>query len=90
MAKKPEIRLKDPMDFASLPSLQHVILQNGSKYVREGGRLLYSTCTLNKAENEAVTAAFLAENRQFSVLSEETLLPAADMDGFYYCVMTRR
>lgn len=90
MAKKPEIRLKDPMDFISLPPFQLSILKNGSKYVKEGGRLLYSTCTLNKAENEAVTAAFLAENRQYSVLSEETLLPAADMDGFYYCVMTRR
>jgi len=90
MAKKPEIRLKDPSDFVTLPPLQLAILKNGSKYVKEGGRLLYSTCTLNKAENEAVTAAFLAENKNFSVLSEETLLPAADMDGFYCCVMTRR
>jgi 16S rRNA (cytosine967-C5)-methyltransferase len=90
MAKKPEIRLKDPKDFATLPPLQLAILKNGLNFVKEGGRLLYSTCTLNKAENEAVTAAFLAENKNFTVLSEETLLPAADMDGFYYCVMTRR
>ncbi|HWQ50495.1 MAG TPA: 16S rRNA (cytosine(967)-C(5))-methyltransferase RsmB [Terriglobales bacterium] len=90
MAKKPEIRLKNPEDFAGLPALQLAILQNGAKYLKKGGRLLYSTCTLNRAENEAVTAAFLAENDDYFVLSQETLLPAADMDGFYCCVMTRR
>ncbi len=90
MAKKPEIRLKDPVGFAGLPPLQLCILENGAKYVKPGGRLLYSTCTLNKAENEAVAGAFLEKNADYAVLSEETLLPGTDMDGFYYCVMTRR
>ncbi|HWP80517.1 MAG TPA: transcription antitermination factor NusB [Candidatus Acidoferrum sp.] len=90
MAKKPEIRLKDPASFAGLPPLQLAILKNGAKYLKKGGRLLHSTCTLNRAENEAVTATFLAENADCFLLSQETLLPAADMDGFYYAVMARR
>ena len=63
--KKPDIRYKDPKALGGLPKVQRAILDNNSRYVRPGGVLLYSTCTLLRRENEDVVEAFLAENPQF-------------------------
>lgn len=60
LAKKPDIRYKRPDDIAALPEIQYAILANCAQYVRKGGVLVYSTCTLNPAENEAVVSRFLA------------------------------
>ena len=59
--KKPDIRWKDPAGFADLPEIQTAILKNTARYVRVGGTLLYSTCTIRREENEDVVRAFLAE-----------------------------
>ncbi len=59
--KKPDIRWKDPTDFAALPEIQASILKNTAHYVRVGGTLLYSTCTIRQEENEDTVRAFLAE-----------------------------
>ena len=64
--KKPEIRYKDPKDLAGLPKVQLDILNNVSRYVRPGGTLVYATCTLLEAENEAVADAFLAGHPEFA------------------------
>lgn len=66
IAKKPEIRYKNGADFTRLPEIQYAILKNASGYVKSGGVLCYSTCTLNKAENEAVVERFLASNNEFT------------------------
>ena len=63
--KKPDIRYKDPEPLAALPSVQRRILENVSSYVRPGGTLLYSTCTLLRRENENVVSAFLEAHPQF-------------------------
>lgn len=63
--RKPEIRYKSPEDFADLPALQLQILQQAARLVKAGGVLQYSTCTLRPEENEAVSAAFLAQNPDF-------------------------
>jgi 16S rRNA (cytosine967-C5)-methyltransferase len=63
--KKPDIRYKDPAQLTDLPNIQREILSNAARYVRPGGTLLYSTCTLLKRENEEVAQAFLARNAQF-------------------------
>lgn len=63
--RKPEIRYKQPEEFADLPALQLQILQQGAKLVRPGGVLQYSTCTLRPEENQAVAAAFLEDNPAF-------------------------
>ena len=65
LAKKPDIRYKDPEPLAALPSVQRRILENVSSYVRPGGTLLYSTCTLLRRENENVVSAFLEAHPQF-------------------------
>lgn len=102
--KKPDIRYKDPQSMSQLPQLQLAILQNQSRYVKPGGVLLYSTCTLVRAENEGVTEAFLKENHDFvlealslpEIFPENksgmlTLVPGQyDTDGFFICRFRRK
>lgn len=64
--RKPEIRYKQPEEFAELPGLQLEILSQAATLVKPGGILQYSTCTLRLEENEAVVAAFLEGHPDFS------------------------
>lgn len=64
--KKPDIRYKDPKPMEGLPAVQGGILDNVSRYVKPGGTLLYSTCTLLQRENEDVVTAFLADHPDFA------------------------
>ena len=63
--KKPDIRYKDPGPLSALPEVQGRILANAARYVRPGGALVYSTCTLLRRENEEVVSAFLKGNDLF-------------------------
>ena len=65
IAKKPDLRYKDITASAELPTLQLSILEASAKYLKRGGTLVYSTCTLNKAENADVVNAFLRNNPEF-------------------------
>lgn len=65
IAKKPEIRGKTEAEISALPEIQRDILDNLSAYVKPGGVLLYSTCTVLRAENEDVVNAFLADHGEF-------------------------
>ena len=65
--KKPEIRFKREEDLAALPTIQRDILANLSRYVRPGGILLYSTCTILPEENESVVEEFLSSHGDFSL-----------------------
>ena len=64
--RKPEIKYKNPDDFKNLPEIQYSILETSAKYLKSGGILIYSTCTLSKAENEDVVNKFLKEHSDFS------------------------
>ena len=89
-AKKPELRYKNPAASAALPDIQLAILKNASSYVRVGGKLVYSTCTLLPSENEETVARFLSENNEFVLMEQRTLYPDTDgTDGFFYAVMER-
>ena len=66
LGKKPDIRYRDNQSLQNLPELQHNILSASSRYLKAGGVILYSTCTLNPDENERVVERFLSENREFS------------------------
>jgi len=65
IAKKPEIRYKDPADSASLPDIQLAILENNCRYVKDGGILVYSTCTILPEENEKNIERFLSSHPEF-------------------------
>ena len=102
--KKPDIRYKDPDSMADLPQLQLQILKNVSGYVKPGGILMYSTCTVLPEENEQVVERFCRENPQFytekltlpDVFPENTsgmltLIPGQmDTDGFFICRLRRK
>ena len=102
--KKPDIRYKDPDTMAQLPKLQLQILSNQARYVKPGGVLMYSTCTLVRKENEGVVEKFLAANSDFyleplrvpEIFPENTtgmlaLVPGEyDTDGFFICRMRRK
>lgn len=63
--RKPEIKYKNKADLEGLPEIQARILETASNYVKAGGVLVYSTCTLNKAENEDVVNGFLSVHKEF-------------------------
>ena len=102
--KKPDIRYKNLAELEGLPPLQRAILENQAKYVRPGGVLLYSTCTVLPRENQEVVNAFLADHPEFCTepldLPEVfprndtgmlTLIPGEyDTDGFFICRLRRK
>jgi len=104
LAKKPDIRLKTLDTLPALLDTQRAILETAARYVRPGGRLVYSTCTLNPAENAGVVRPFLARHPEFTaqrppcvpdgaVLSEHlmTLFPhRTGTDGFFVAFLTKQ
>ena len=102
--KKPDIRYKNLAEMEGLPALQLEILRNQAAYVKPGGVLMYSTCTVLRRENEEVAEAFLKENDDFyrealdlpKVFPKNetgmlTLIPGEyDTDGFFICRLRRK
>ena len=89
IASKPEIKLTtDPSQYGSLTEIQKNILTNAFRYLKPGGRLEYSTCTLNKNENEEVVKHVLSnEGTSARVIEMSTLMPYNGKVGFYYCII---
>ena len=102
--KKPDIRYKNPREMELLPQLQLQILHTQADYVKPGGTLIYSTCTLLRRENEAVVTEFLEKREDFYLeklplpapLTEQktgmlTLIPGQyDTDGFFIARLRRK
>ncbi|MDD6920696.1 MAG: 16S rRNA (cytosine(967)-C(5))-methyltransferase RsmB [Eubacteriales bacterium] len=89
--RRPEIKYKKYEEIKDLPKKQLEILKNSSKYVKDNGIILYSTCTLNNVENCGVLDAFLEQNLEFVKLEEVELFPNIDRtDGFYICIIKKR
>ena len=102
MAKKPEIRYKSLADAAALPEIQYSILQTAARYVKRGGVIVYSTCTIFPEENQNNVGRFLAEHPDFEAcefcvgqISSQsgmlTLNPADHgTDGFFIAKLRRK
>lgn len=100
--KKPEIREKREEELAALPQLQRAILETASRYVKPGGTLLYSTCTVLQEENEAVVRSFQKAHSEYEFTAftvgdkqiEEgmyTFWPHIDgTDGFFAAKLKRK
>ena len=105
-AKKPDLRYKklEPQLQAELHAVQASILDTAAQLLKPGGRLVYSTCTIDPAENQQQVAAFLQRHPEFSVLEPEVEMPAGmtvgewgclsvpsrtGMDGFFLCAMKK-
>ena len=102
LGKKPDLRYKDSVVMNELPSLQYDILTASAKYLKIGGELIYSTCTLNPDENENVVLKFLSNNTNFEAIPFHiggleanegviTLLPHVHgTDGFFIAKIRRK
>ena len=102
--KKPDIRYKNPKEMERLPEVQLKILCKQAEYVKPGGVLMYSTCTLVRRENEGVVESFLRHYPDFYLEPLDlpdnfpknetgmlTLVPGEyDTDGFFICRMRRK
>ncbi len=102
LGKKPDIRHKDNESLQKLPILQYDILEKSSQYLKNGGCILYSTCTLNPSENEGIVEKFLSSHPEFfaeeftvgenaSVDGMMTLLPHInECDGFFIAKLRKK
>lgn len=94
IGKKPDIKYKE-YDGVELREIQGRILDNASKYLKAGGRLVYSTCTIDRRENEQQIERFLMVHPEFErdcsdfPNGEKLFLPNADGDGFYIAVLKK-
>ena len=89
ISKKPDIKnniTKDGLDF--IVELQKRIIDNVCHYVKKGGYLMYSTCTLRKAENEE-QVAYIVKNHPFEQEFVKTVFPDEDHDGFFIARLKR-
>ena len=102
--RKPEIKFKEKSELSGLPDIQSKILNNASKYVKENGTLIYSTCTIHDEENINVVEQFLKENKNFELVPIENINIDLDnqekgyikiypnihgMDGFFIAKLKR-
>ena len=102
IGRKPEIKYKDLAALSELPPLQYEILCAGAGIVKPGGTLVYSTCTLNPAENGDVCDRFLREHPDFTLADDEgyrgvctgsymTVIPSENGgDGFFAAKFKRK
>ena len=91
LAEKPDIKYnKGVFENTELTEIQEKILKNCASLLKKGGRLVYSTCTLRRAENEDIVEKFIKENTEFSLVSQKTYMPHIDnTSGFFIAEIER-
>jgi len=92
MLEKPDVKYRhQPQDLESLAAIQKNLLDTCCQYVKKGGVMVYSTCSILKKENAEQAAAFLERHPEFEKVEEHQLLSHRDgLDGFYMIKMIRR
>ena len=91
LGKKPDLRYKmNEKTEADLVELQRKILSVVTDYVKPDGKLLYSTCTIHREENEGNVEWFLKEYPEFELVKDKQMIPGKDAgDGFYIAIIKR-
>lgn len=90
ISTKPEIKLRsDPEKYDELTGTQLDILRNAVRYAKPGGIICYSTCTLNRNENDGITGKLLNECSFVRIVEKNTILPYNNLVGFYYCIFRK-
>lgn len=89
--KKPDIKwTRKPEDIEEMVNIQAEILDTCCEYLRTGGRLVYSTCTVFKQENEEQIQKFLMKHTEFKLIEQVNLFPHInETDGFFIAVLQR-
>lgn len=93
--RKPEIKLyRTYEDIKSIASIQNEILDRAYSYVKKGGDLIYSTCTIGKLENQDIIKDFINKHPDIKIVpfdgnDYKEILPNKSSDGFYICKMTK-
>ena len=88
---KPEIKITtDPDKYAELEEIQYKILENAIRYTKDGGIIEYSTCTINKSENETVVNRIINSYGFVHILEKTQILPYNNKVGFFYCIMQKK
>ena len=90
LARRPEARWRlRPEDLEELPRMQLELLAQAAALVRPGGRMVYSTCSLQREENDGVVRAFLAAHPAWRLVRSELIFPAFDHDGAFWAMLAR-
>ena len=88
--RKPEIKYTKSDDFKELENIQLAIVKNALRYLKKGGKLLYSTCTLRKSENENLVISLKKEYNDLYLISEKTFMPHKDGTDGFYCALFKK
>ena len=88
--RKPEIKYKDINEYQDITDIQLHILENSTSYLKENGRILYSTCTLRKCENEDIIQRFLDKYPQYELKYQHTFMPHIDGSDGFYCALLQK
>ena len=91
--RKPDIKWQRKIeDIEEITKIQKLILEKCSKYLKHGGELVYSTCSILKEENENIISEFLKENKNFDIAQNTSIniIPDKNMDGFFICKLLKK
>ena len=91
LKRNPDSKWKIDEDFINrIKTEQESILQNYSKILKKGGKMVYATCSILPSENGEQVRKFLAENTEFALVKEENIMPSDGYDGFYMALIERK
>ena len=90
LSRKPEIKYNDSSAMDEIIQIQAKLLENAYVLLKKNGRMVYSTCTINKKENEKQIREFIKKYPDMQIIEEKTILPFEyHSDGFYMCLLEK-